>query len=530
MPANMMNPRFQLRTLALVALLGHGSWGLAQTPTPVAPSEPTMDIESYVIDGDNPLSAEETRATLQPFVGKNRALRDIEAASAAMETHMRRRGYAFHRMFIPVQKPVGGEIRLQVIGIKLGNVEVTGNEKFTTDNIRRSLTSLKEGEVPEVQTLGRDVSASNTNPAKQVSVTFKESAEPGKVDAVVRVKDSPTLVFFAGLTGNQSLSDKGPANNTYRLTGGVQHSNLFDRDHVATVSYTTDPGNPSNVSLFGAFYQVPLYGTGMNLSASYTNSDVSSGQVAQGLNVFDVSGSGRFTSLRLTRALPRVDALQQTLGIGLDDRLFKYNTTLNGVKIDPDVGSRVVALQYFFRNEPSWGDLAGSLEYAVNVGGGGGNSVVNHGIHNGTKSWNALRFGLEAGVSHAGWQYSGKLKGQHSAKALISGEQFGLGGPNSVRGFGDRVVSGDYGYQWNLEATGPGLGNQQIRPVVFLEGGQVYARATGLDESLMGAGVGLRWNNQSLQVALDVATGLDLQRGASADRPVRMHLAMSYRF
>ncbi len=44
------------------------------------------------------------------------------------------------------------------------------------DNIRRSLGSLKEGDIPEVRTLGRDVTASNANPAKQVTVTFRESA------------------------------------------------------------------------------------------------------------------------------------------------------------------------------------------------------------------------------------------------------------------------------------------------------------------------------------------------------------------
>jgi hemolysin activation/secretion protein len=527
---NPMSTLTALRSCALAFLLGHVAWGHAQSAAGGAPAEPALDVEAYVIDGDNPLSAEETRAVLQPFVGKARALRDIEAASAAMETLMRKRGFAFHRMFIPVQKPSDGQIHLQVIGIKLGTVEVTGNEKFTTDNIRRSLTSLREGEVPEVQTLGRDVTASNTNPAKQVSVTFKESAQPGQVDAVVKVKDSPTLAFFTSLTGNQALSGQGPANNVYRLTAGVQHANLFDRDHVATLSYTTDPGNFSNVGLFGAYYQIPLYGTGMNLSASYTSSDVSSGRVQQGAGVFDVSGSGRFSSVTLTRALARVDALQQTVGIAFDERLFRNKTTFNGAKIQPDVGSRVLALRYGFRNEPSWGDLAGSVEYATNVGGGPGNSVADHAANGGIRNWSALRFGVEAGMAYSGWQLAGRLKGQSSDTALVPGEQFGLGGANSVRGFSDRVVSGDYGFQWNLEATGPGMGNEQIRPVVFLEGGHVYARSTGVGDTLVSGGVGMRWNRQSLQVALDLAQVFDAQRGALSERPVRMHLAMSYRF
>ena len=514
------------------ALLLCGSSGYAQQASPAPLAEPTITIQRFVVDGDNPLSAAETSALLAPFTGENRGISDIEKAASALERAMRDRGFAFHRMFVPEQKPVAGEIRLQVIAFKLGTVEVSGNQKFTTDNIRRSLTSLKEGETPEVQVLGRDITASNNNPSKQIAVTFKESAEPGKVDAVVRVQDSPTLIFFTTLTGNQSLAGSGsvPENNTYRISGGVQHSNLFDRDQVATLSYTTDPAYINNVSLFGAFYQVPLYGTGMNISASYTRSDINSGQVQQGAGVFDVSGSGRFYGIRLSRALNRIDALQQTVAVGLDDRLFNNSTTFNGAQIQPDVGSRVLSLQYSFRNEPSWGDLAGSAEYVTNIGGGSHNTVASHATNGGTKSWNAVRFSLEAAMSVAQWQYGGRIKGQLSGDPLIPGEQFGLGGSGSVRGFPDRVVSGDYGYSWSLEALGPAFDGYPIRPLLFVDGGNVHQKVAGISDNLMSAGAGLRLSYPNMQVALDLAQVINRNNAQTSGRPLRMHLSASYRF
>ena len=66
--------------------------------------------------------------------------------------------------------------------------------------------------------------------------------------------------------------------------------------------------------------------------------------------------------------------------------------------------------------------------------------------------------------------------------------------------------------------------------MVFLEGGEVYSRATGVNDTLMSAGIGMRWYRQNLQVSLDLAQVLDAQRGAVSERPVRMHLAMTYRF
>ena len=520
-----------MKAVVLAALLlVQAASGQAQTAAPAQPAEPTLDIRSFLVEGESPMSEDESRVVLAPFLGPNRRLGDIETAATTLERAMRERGFAFHRMFVPVQKPVDGVIRLQVIGIKLGKVEVTGNEKFTTDNIRRSLTNLQEGQVPEVKTLGRDVTASNTNPAKQLSVTFRESAQPGLVDALVRVKDSPTLVFFAGLTGNQGVSGHAPAQNTYRLTGGIQHANLFDRDHVATVSYTTDPGNPSDVSLFGGFYQIPFYGTGFNLAAYYTKSDISSGQVQQGAGVFDVSGSGRFIGVRLSRALTRIDTLQQTVGVSLDNRRFENNTTFNGALIQPDVGSRVVTLQYSFRNEPSWGELSGGLEYAVNVGGGSANSMANHAANGGVKNWDAWRYNLEASMQASGWQFTGKLKGQISNDALVPGEQLGLGGASSVRGFADRVVAGDFGHHWTIEAQGPTMGDLQLRPVVFVDRGQVHTRATGASDVLASVGTGLRFTQQNLQFALDLAQVVDGERARGSVRPVRLHLAMAYRF
>jgi hemolysin activation/secretion protein len=521
--------RHSLSAAALAVLLVQAGVAQAQAPS-AAPSGPTIDIRSYVVDGENPLSASETEAVLAPFAGSGKTLADIEGAASAMERAMRERGWAFNRMLVPAQKPVDGQVRLQVVGIALGKVEVQGNEHFTTENIRNSLGTLVEGQVPEVQLLGRDVTASNANPAKQTTVTFKESAEPGKIDAVVRVKDSPPMIFFTGLSTNQGLSGKGDASNTHRITAGFQHANLFDRDHVLTASYTTDPTHVGDVDLVNLYYQVPIYGTGMNLSAAYVHSNVDSGRVQQGLGVFDVSGSGRFMSLRLTKALSRTGAWQHVVGVGLEDRLFENSSTFNGNRINPDVGSRVLTLQYSFRNEPSWGIVAGNLDYALNIGGGSSNSAARHAANGGDRNWSAWRFGLETLVPVADWTVSARLRGQYSRDLLIPGEYFGLGGANSVRGFPDRAVAGEYGIQWTLEGTGPGMGEWAVRPVAFVEGGTAHDRSGG-NETIASIGAGLRFAyNNRLQMSLDIAKPIDGDSTAPTPRRARLHFAMGYRF
>ena len=244
--------------------------------------EPLLDIRRYLIDGNNPISSAETEKLLAPFTGDQRALSEIEKAAMALEKAMRDEGYVFHRVFVPVQKPKDGEVTLQIIQFTIGTVNVSGNENFSTENIRRSLPTLVEGSVPDIRDIGADLTAANSNPSKHVTVTFRESARPDSVDAVLRVKDAKPLTYFLGYTGNIPAVARNPDDSISRITGGVQHSNLFDLDHVGSFSYTTDPTKLDKVTLLGVYYQFPIYGRSLNFSAYYTSSDVNTGAAAPG--------------------------------------------------------------------------------------------------------------------------------------------------------------------------------------------------------------------------------------------------------
>jgi hemolysin activation/secretion protein len=500
----------------------------AQVPA-APPSEPTIDVTRFVLEGDLPLSPAEVQAVLVPFTGPKKTLRDIDAAAQAVEQALRSRGYAFHRLYVPPQRPTAGEIRLAVVTFKVGTVEVSGQQHFSEANIRRALVALREGETPDVETLGAEVSASNTNPAKQVVLSFREARQPSTVDVQVRVQDAPPVAFIASLTANQAVSGPGPENNVVRLTGSWQHSNLFDRDHVATLSYTTDPRRPGALSQYGLYYQVPVYAYGMSISGYYTQSDISTGRIQQGAGFFDVSGSGKFYGLRLTKPLARTGTLQRTVSVALDDRLFQNSTTFNGLQIQPDVGSRVLSLQGSLRDEVSFGTWGTSLEYATNIGGGPSNTDPSHALNGGKRAWGAWRYTADLTVPVSRWQVVGRIRGQHSGDPLISGEQIGLGGYSSVRGFGERVVAGERGWQWNVEATGPALW-RDLRPVVFTDGGRVHARSTGRTETIASAGAGVRWLQPGLQVALDLARVIDDLSTATGSKAIRLNLGVLTRF
>ena len=524
---NMPKTTFLLRPLALAVLsqLALAPVALAQQ-APAAPAslpaEPTLDISAFVIDGANPLSPEQTAQMLQPFTGEQRKLSQIEQAALTLEKALRAEGYIFHRVFVPVQKPANGQVTLQVIAFSIDKVDIAGNENFSTDNIRRSLPSLTEGSVPDIRAVGQDLTAANANPAKQVTVTFRESAKADAVDASLRVKDSEPLTYFVSYSGNMPASGKNPDDSVSRITGGIQHANLWDRDHVASATYTTDPSKLDKVALYGVYYQFPVYGRGLNLSGYYTSSDVNAGLGSLGLP--DVNGKGQFIGARVTYSMPRTGPALQTVGLAVDDRRFDQG--LPGTA----VGSFPVSAKYTYRRDESWGSVGGYAEYATNTSGGSNNNSATYTAQGADFNWESWRIGLDGNYRSTNWLWSAKLRGQFSANKLIAGEKLSLGGAGSVRGFTDAVARGDSGMFWSLETTGPEMFLPQMRPLLFVEGGQVQTTSAAANEELGAAGVGLRWNVYKVDLSADLAYATKVNSTEKQVDPMRLHLAAFYRF
>ncbi|WP_374336609.1 ShlB/FhaC/HecB family hemolysin secretion/activation protein [Methyloversatilis sp.] len=535
--------KFPIRLIASVVALALCS--------PVPAQEPTIDVQRFEIEGDNPLGAERTAAILSAHVGPARTLNQLEDAALALEKALQDEGQPFHRVLIPAQKPAQGAVVLQIVHFTLSEVEIEGNEHFSNENIRRSLPALVEGRAPDLRAIGRDLTAANSHPSKNVQLTFREGRAPDTLAAGLKVRDVDPIAIFSSLNFHRRIEDHDNRDSTYRFALGIQHSNLFDRDHVATLSYTTDlrPGRVSETTLLGAFYQMPLLGSGRSVSAYYTYSDVSSGRVQQGGSSVDVAGSGEFWGLRVTQALPRIDVLQQSLSAAIDFKHFDNKTTLSNLGVvqplGSDTGSRPLSLRYVLRADIEPMSIGGSIEYAWNTGGGIGNDRAAYLRDGNDFHWDAWRATLDFSRLVANWTVMARARGQWSGDPLISGEQFGLGGTGSVRGFRDREVSGERGYQVTLEAIGPGISQYALQPVLFMDFGSIYLRPRNNDpaqvsarEGMLSAGVGLRWNWQrKLDLSLDLAHVFDGRRdvpnqitASTQSGDNRLHLGLFYRF
>ncbi|HUL93201.1 MAG TPA: ShlB/FhaC/HecB family hemolysin secretion/activation protein [Burkholderiales bacterium] len=519
-----------------------------QPPQPqvqTAPSQPPapvkFEIRRYLVEGNTLLSLSDLEKTLKPFVGKERDFGDIQRALEALQDVYAARGYNAVRVSVPEQDIRAGEVRLRVVEARVRRVKVDGNKFFNEKNVRAGLPSLKEGSTPNTRALSKDAQLVNENPSKQVTVALQAADDPGQVDATVRVTDEKPSRISAYVDNTGT-----PNTGNWRLGLGYLNSNLFNGDDVLNVQAITSPSHPSDVKIFGAGYRIPIYRWSGIVDVLAGYSSVNSGTV-QGL--FNVSGSGDVFGLRYTQLLGRYDTYEHRASIGLDYRAYNNDVTFadTGTPLVPDITVRPIALAYLGRFSSVGRDLSFNVSYARNIPGGPHGSDEdffaqrNDGVTGATSKYSVVREGVAfSQLLPADFIVRALANAQQSHDLLVPGEQFGMGGMDSVRGYYEREVANDNGWRASLEAYSPDLaarfgGSWRARALIFADAARGHDNSPARDpthpDSKLGSfGIGARANmGKSLAFRLDVAR-VTQDAGTRVSGDWRAHFAAAFSF
>ena len=509
----------------------------AQSLMPEASGATTkFAITGFEIKGDNPLSPQESKEVLAPFVMSDATLVTLQNASTAVEAAFKAKGFPLHRVSLPAQD-LGGKVALLVVKFVIGKVTVHGQSYFSESNILASVPELRAGEAPNFAKLAVQTAISNENPGKQLQVSLKESEETDKIDVRLLVKESKPW----SLSG--SLSNTGSdATGQDRLTLVGTHANVLGLDHQFSGAYTTSLERANDVQQFGVNYRVPFYQAGGVLGVSLTRSDV-----VGSFGAFTSTGAGRTLGMNYSHYLPPEGGRRTYLTLGLDKKRFNA-VQINGLPVlgQVDRESSPLTMGFSARVDGDTEVWSYNAELAVNTGMGEGNQLAAYQSEDPRVSranWRALR----GGVNHlralsSGWLFGVRGQFQVSPDALISGEQFGVGGATSVRGTNERPISGDSGLSASMELTSPELG-AGLRAIVFLDGGWIHNHNALVNPSkpssdqLVSVGLGLRYTSGSVGMSADwgrVVTGSVLPFAPGSGIPQsgdqKIHLNLIARF
>jgi hemolysin activation/secretion protein len=500
---------------ALSAALFIAFSSAAQTATESAtPASPMFEITAFQVEGSSLLSAAQVNATLLPFQGKQRSMADVNAAAAALKTAYGNAGYLVVQVYAPEQTLAGGNVSLRVTEGKVANIVLNGLSAYTPSNILASVPNLQKGAAPNATQISADIALANENPAKQLAINFQAGQTPGEVDARLDVTEDRISKWGA------TYDNTGSAASGYsRVSLNYQHANIADKDHLLNLNLSSTLEKPDKGASITAGYHIPFYGQGVSvdITSTYSNSNTTTPTPAGGS--LDFVGEGTSVGFRLNRSLSSVGALRHKVSLGYDYKDFANKCTLFGNPIPcGTVTARPVSLAYSAQVQTPDYQTGGSLSYAKNHSGGvhGSEAEYDAARPNAPTDWAVWRAsGFVALPLPQDWQLRVAGSTQQSSHVLLPGEQFGLGGANSVRGYAERAVAGDAGFVSNFELYTPDFGARlhpelKVRGVFFYDFGQIRSQTAGsqaLDLASWGAGVRLNYG-KGLSIKADLGISL----------------------
>ncbi len=458
----------------------------SQSQTPVTSTQSqSFSIKTLRIQGNTLLPESKLMTVVAHLIGDGRTLNDLVQGATAVQQAYREAGYGGVVAFVPEQKLENGDAIIQVVEGKIDKVHISGHTEHDEANILRSLPHLRPGETPVVSNIDRNIQMANENPTKKMRVALVAGAKPGSIDADAKVTDERPLRLLFGVDSAGT-----PGTGNFRTNVGIQHTNLWNRDHIGTFQFQTSPTEPSRAQIYSVGYRVPFYSQFAAIDAFYAHSNVDSVTSAGG-GPFGFTGRGDIAGFRAHRFLPRLGEYDHRVTFGWDWRHFNNNCSVGGAsgfiacnQIAADVTITPLSLGYVGQKDGpifSWGI---NTNISGNVGGSS------------EAGFNAVR--LDADKHYAVWRFFGftnlnlpagfglatRVLAQYSPHALVPGEQFGIGGGGSamggfisVRGYREREIVGDYGTSFNIEGLGPDFAklvtseSLSLRPVGFFDFG-----------------------------------------------------------
>ena len=387
------------------------------------------------------LQTPEFRALVAPYLGRPAGLRVLNQLTRDVVLYCRAHDRPVVDVLVPEQNVQTGTVQILVIEGRLGQVRAEGEKWFSAAAITGPIR-LGPGEVITSRSLLDDLAWINRNPFRQVDLVFTRSPNPGETDLVLRTTDRLPLRLSAG------YEDSGNALTGFdRVVAGVYWGNAFGLDQELTYQLSASPDFRKVVAHSGS-YTVPLaaWRHTFTLFGSYAESrpDLAGG-------FFTLKGRAWQVSARDRIPLPTVGAFTQDLTGGIDFKRSNNNLAFGGMQVfaqETDVVQAVAA--YTVSRSDRLGTIGGTVTLALSPGGlSAGNRT---GVFRAARSYARANYAYVRGEVErttrlpAGLSWIVRGTGQFATANLLSSEQLGFGGAESLRGYEDHEANGDDGF------------------------------------------------------------------------------------
>ena len=506
-------------------------------------------VRGVVVKGPAFLRSAAFEKLLRPYLGKTMT----EASLYEVQIVIRKYCQAHDHLIVDVvtgeQDIPDGTVQIAVVEGKIGKRTVEGNKWFSDSVLLRNIR-LKPGDTVLESRLDGDVNWLNRNtyqslgyftaPFLEMTPEFTRGGLPGETDVAFKAKDRFPLRLFAG------IEDSGiEVIGRDRLFAGFNWANAFGLDHRLSYQYITDT-DFDKFQEHVASYVIPLpWRHELTVFGAYADINPDFSVIQPNFNKLINKGTFYQLSARYAIPLPQFRQLSHEISAGFDfkrtDTPLLFETSIGSLPLTTNkVDIAQFSLGYSGRFKDKLGVTAFSIQGVYSPGGltdfNTDPAFVDFSQRTNAQ---AQYFYGRAEIRREtflplGFTWYTRAGGQYSDSKLVATEVFSLGGYDTVRGYDERVVSGDHGWLLvnelrtprlalgNLTGrpavlsnpTGKAAENDGIRALVFCDYGGVINRSTAqgdrFGEVLLSVGAGFRYElADNLRVRFDYGFQLD---------------------
>lgn len=469
----------------------------------------TFVVNSIQLVGSTVFTDEDFAELFAQYTGRPVTFNELLQLRSAVTQRYVDEGFLTSGAFIPPQTLEGGMVTVQVVEGVIEDIEIVGTERLNPDYIRSRLGLSAQPPI-NANTLLEGLQRLQIDPLiETVSADLQAGVKPGTSILRVEVTEADSFELSIGLDNGRS-----PNIGSLRRQITLAEGNLFGIGDRATANYAnTDGSNSLDLS-----YSVPVspHNTRLNFEGGISESRVIDDTFA----VLDISSDAHYYEVGITHPLIETPTQELSLGLAL---AHNQNQTRLGIDnigpfplspgADSNGETRVSALRFSqdWTQRSQQQVLAARSQFNLGLG-----------LLNATDSA-TNNAGDQPDSQFFSWRGQGqwvKLLGENSlfflrsdvqlaSDSLLSSEQFGLGGQQTVRGYRQDALLRDNGALLSAEARFPILRfaeNSIVQIAPFLEAGVAWNHkdTPAGNNVLVGTGVGFLWQqNDNLSARLD---------------------------
>jgi hemolysin activation/secretion protein len=495
-----------------------------------------FNLAGVVVEGATVYQPADFEPLYRSMLGKEVSLLDIYNLRDAITAKYRADGYILSQAIIPPQEITGGIVRIQIVEGYIGDVKIEGEVRDRRGLIPQIARRVMDSRPLRLADLERSVLLISDLPGIEVNTVLRPSPDkPGAADLIVIVKRQ-------ALGGSFTADNRGSvAIGPEQFSLGLEANSILGLNEQTAVQFATAAQTDELRYVFVRHDEI-LNADGVRLSLT---GSVSRSRPGGALAPLDPLGRGETWGVRISA--PFIRSRSETLIVGVELSYLNSSTDLLGVRFSEDrVRFIAIDASYDFADtalgdaRPAVTLIRSEFSHGLDIldstqTGSPGLSRAN-GVSDFTKL-NFEAFRVQSITPRVSLAIS--AAGQISSDALLSSQQFGLGGARFGRGYEPSELTGDQGASLGLEArySPPSRWRIVTSPQFysFYETGMVWLKSPLIGEpgrqSLASAGVGFRFSiGRKFTAEFELAKPLTRAIASRGDKDVRPIFAISTRF